>query len=147
MQSFEFMDIDATSSPSYIKLVIIYRPPRSNKNTLSQAYFLVEFAAFIDGYAMMSCCFPIIRDFNIVFTRTSSLLSDYFWIECTANMINRALRLNRSRTRNTRSSTRLRFATILHCRHWPQCLLLLKQLNLLMNTTLSYQNVSRNMRP
>ena len=71
MQSFEFMDIYATSFARYIKLVIIYRPPRSNKNTLSHADFLAECAAFIEGYAMVSCCLAMIGDFNIHWDKSS----------------------------------------------------------------------------
>ncbi|KAK2138079.1 hypothetical protein NP493_8954g00000 [Ridgeia piscesae] len=43
MKSFEFMDIDVSSSGNYIKLVIIYRPLPSKKNKHSYADFLVEF--------------------------------------------------------------------------------------------------------
>ena len=71
MQSFKFMNIDVTSSASYIKMVIIYRPPWSNKDKLFHAGILAEFAALIEGYAMMSCRFAMIGDFNIHWDKSS----------------------------------------------------------------------------
>ena len=65
MKSFEFMDVDVSSSGNSMKLVIIYRPPPSKKNKHSYADFLVEFTGFIDHYALMTTLFAIVGDFNI----------------------------------------------------------------------------------
>ena len=128
------MDIGVTYSASYIKLVIVYCPPRSNMKKLFHADILAVFAALIEGYAMTSCCFAMIGDFNIhwdkssdcetfsdlidlvnivqhvrdpthidgqtidqvlaraenhviVSTRTSSFLSNHFWIEFVVDRI------------------------------------------------------------
>ena len=65
MKSFEFMDVDVSSSGNSMKLVITYRPPPSKKNEHSYADFLVEFTGFIEHYALMTTRFAIVGDFNI----------------------------------------------------------------------------------
>ena len=65
LSTFEFMDIDVSSHNTYIKLVIVYRPPPSNEDTLTFADFIREFAPFIEHYAMSSSRFAILGDFNI----------------------------------------------------------------------------------
>ena len=65
MKSFQFVDVDVSSSGNFIKLVIIYRPSLSKKNKHSYADFLVEFTGFIKHYALMTTRFAIVGDFNI----------------------------------------------------------------------------------
>ena len=65
MKSFEFMDIDVALSANSINLIIIYHPPPSKKNKQSYADFLAEFAGFVEHYALMTCRFAIVGDFNI----------------------------------------------------------------------------------
>ena len=67
MQSFEFMDIDVTSSAGYIKLVIIYHPPYSNKKKVSHGDCLAKFATF-----------AIISDFNIYWDKLSDCNVKHF---------------------------------------------------------------------
>ena len=59
------MDIDVALSANSIKLINIYRPPPSKKNRRSYAEFLFEFAGFVEHYALMTCHFAIVGDFNI----------------------------------------------------------------------------------
>ena len=63
MKSFEFIDVDVSSSGNSMKLVIIYRPPPSKKNKHSYADFLVEFTGFIEHYA------PVLR-LSVISTST-----------------------------------------------------------------------------
>ena len=65
MKSFEYLDVDISSSGNSTKLVIIYRPPTSKKNKHSYDDFLVEFTGFIEHYALMTTRFAIVGDFNI----------------------------------------------------------------------------------
>ncbi len=65
MDTFYFIDIDGASPYSYIKLVIVYRPPPYNKNKLTFADFLRGFSQLIEHYAMLSSSFTILGDFNI----------------------------------------------------------------------------------
>ena len=71
MSPFEFMDIDVSSHNTYIKLVIVYRPPPSNKNKLTFADVIREFTPFIEHYAMSSSRFAILGDFNIHWDKPS----------------------------------------------------------------------------
>ena len=65
MKSFEFMDVDVSSSENSMKLFIIYRPPPSKKNKHSYADFLVDFTGFTENHALMTTRFAIVGDFNI----------------------------------------------------------------------------------
>ena len=71
MSTFEYMDIDVSSHNSYIKLVIVYRPPPSSKDKITFADFLREFTPFIEHYAMSSSRFAILGDFNIHWDKPS----------------------------------------------------------------------------
>ena len=71
MQSFEFMGIDVVSSASYTNFVVFYHSPPSSKNKLSYNDFLSEFAGFMEGYSMTSCCFEVIGDFIVHWDKLS----------------------------------------------------------------------------
>ena len=65
MKSFEFMDIDVALSSNSIKLTIVYRPPPSKKNKQSYTDFLAVLTGFVKHYALMTCRFATVGDFNI----------------------------------------------------------------------------------
>ena len=71
MRTFEFMDIDVSSPNTYIKLIIVYRPPLSNNNKLTFVDFLGEFSKFIEHYAMSSSRLAILGDFNVHWDKPS----------------------------------------------------------------------------
>ena len=71
MRTFEFMDIDVSSPNTYIKLIIVYRPPPSNKNKLTFADFLGEFSKFIEHYALSSSRFAIPQLATLMSTGTN----------------------------------------------------------------------------
>ena len=63
-KSFEALGMLVRSSPTNILLFVIYRPPPSNRNSLSNKIFFDEFALFLKQFSTNPSSLLIVGDFN-----------------------------------------------------------------------------------
>ena len=76
--SFESMELELKCRGTLLRMIILYRPPRSMKNTSSIGDFFKEFSTFIETQMSSSGMFLIGGDFNInIGNNTSSDASKF----------------------------------------------------------------------
>jgi len=63
-KSFEIMGMLLNASPTPTSIFVLYRPPPSNKNKLSNAMFFSEFSQFLEQFSIHSPSFLLVGDFN-----------------------------------------------------------------------------------
>lgn len=63
-QSFEYLDVSAVSMSKSMRLIVIYRPPKSKKNKLPFTLFLEEFSSLLESLALLPNLL-LTGDFNV----------------------------------------------------------------------------------
>ena len=63
--SFEFLETELTQGAAKIKVITVYRPPLSKKNSATLTQFFQEFAALLDRHSLYTGKLFILGDFNI----------------------------------------------------------------------------------
>ena len=69
--SFEHIELLVTAISIHLRIVVIYRPPQSKQNYLTQSQFIDEFNEYLEGLAASSGRLLICGDFNINWLYTS----------------------------------------------------------------------------
>ena len=64
-KSFEYMEVLLNSNPHCFRIIILYRPPPSEKNGLEHSTFFEEFPEFLDHKSIQSGNLLMVGDFNI----------------------------------------------------------------------------------
>ncbi|PIK62499.1 hypothetical protein BSL78_00596 [Apostichopus japonicus] len=65
LRSFEFIDLNISSSKSTIRMIGLYRPPPNNKNKLTFAMFIDDFSSLLQFLSSSTTPLIIMGDFNI----------------------------------------------------------------------------------
>lgn len=69
-KSFECLEVTVSTSSASLKLVIVYRPPPSSKNGLTQSDFYKEFADYMTSLQSSPANLLVIGDFNVHWENT-----------------------------------------------------------------------------
>ena len=63
--SMELLDLEISYGPSLIRLITVYRPPRSKKNTSTQSDFLMDFSTLLKTLTLVPGYLLLNGDFNL----------------------------------------------------------------------------------
>ena len=63
--SMELLDLEISYGPSLIRLITVYRPPHSKKNTSTQSDFLMDFSTLLETLTLVPGYLLLNGDFNL----------------------------------------------------------------------------------